>query len=233
MEFRIGVHLGEARAEGERLYGDAVNVAARLEALAEPRGLCISDDVLHQVQRRLELEFEDLGPQEVKNIPNPVHVYRVREASASSVKAGPAQRRVAPRVVAAFVGTALLAIAAAAYLTLRGGTPTESGAPLTSIAVLPFDDLSPGGDQRWLADGLAEELIWSGCGSSTRTPRSFIFDTGWRTRFTGEEETKRRSRPRSDSSRRSSLGWRRRRGRPSDRPAFLERCGPRSSGGSQ
>ncbi len=60
MEFRIGVHLGEVRVEGERLYGDGVNIAARLEGLAEPGGVCISDDVLHQVQRKLELDFDDL-----------------------------------------------------------------------------------------------------------------------------------------------------------------------------
>ncbi len=159
MEFRIGVHLGEARAEGDRLYGDAVNVAARLEGLAEPGGLCISDDVLHQIQPKLDLEFEDLGAQEVKNIPNPVHVYRVREATATSVKVPLAPRRVPRPAVAAFAVAAFLAIAAAAYLVFGGRAPTEAGAPLTSIAVLPFDDMSPGGDSAWLANGMAEEVI--------------------------------------------------------------------------
>ncbi len=159
MEFRIGVQLGEARAEGKRLYGDAVNVAARLEGLAEPGGICISDDVLHQVQRKLELEFEDLGVQEVKNIPDPVRVYRVRETTASAAKGGPASRRVTARVVAASAAVALVAVAVAAFLTFGGGPPKESGAPLTSIAVLPFDDLSPDGDSAWLANGMAEELI--------------------------------------------------------------------------
>ncbi len=160
MEFRIGVHLGEARAEGERLYGDAVNVAARLEAMAEAGGICISDDVLHQVQRKLALEFEDLGEQEVKNIPDPVRVYRVREAAASGVKVAVAPSLLARRAVAASVGAAaLFAAVVAAYLVFGGRAPTEAAPPLTSIAVLPFDDMSPGGDQKWLADGMAEELI--------------------------------------------------------------------------
>ncbi len=157
MEFRIGVHLGEARVEGDRLYGDAVNVAARLEGLAEPGGICISADVLHQVQRKLELDFEDIGEQQVKNIPDPVRVYRVLERTAAPSR--PPARRFAPRVVAAFIGAALIAMAAAAYLSLGSRSPTSDGAPLTSIAVLPFDDMSPGGDQKWLADGMAEELI--------------------------------------------------------------------------
>ncbi len=70
MEFRIGVHSGEVRAEGERLYGDGVNIAARLEGLAEAGAICISGTVLEQIRRKLELDFDDLGDQPVKNIPS-------------------------------------------------------------------------------------------------------------------------------------------------------------------
>ena len=77
MEFRIGVHLGEVRVEGERIYGDGVNIAARLEGLADPGGICISDDVLHLVQGKLELDFDDLGEQTLKNIERPVRAFRV------------------------------------------------------------------------------------------------------------------------------------------------------------
>ncbi len=153
------MHLGEARAEGERLYGDAVNVAARLEGLAEHGGICISDDVLRQVQRKLELELEDLGDQQVKNIPDPVHVYRVRVLERPDAPSRPRPRRVPARVVVALAGGALAVIAAAAYLSLNRRSPTPAGAPLSSIGVLPFEDMSPGGDQKWLADGMAEELI--------------------------------------------------------------------------
>jgi adenylate cyclase len=78
MEFRIGITLGDVIAEGERIYGDGVNIAARLEGLAEAGGLCISGTVYDQVKTRLALGYEDLGAQAVKNIAEPVRVYRVR-----------------------------------------------------------------------------------------------------------------------------------------------------------
>ncbi len=106
MEFRIGVHLGEVRVEGDRLYGDGVNIAARLEGLAEPGGICISDDVLHQVQRKLELDFDDLGEQTVKNIPDPVHAYMLRERAAEAPTTGAGLRRACRRARPA--GTAAL-----------------------------------------------------------------------------------------------------------------------------
>jgi adenylate cyclase len=160
MEFRIGVHLGEVRVEGERIYGDGVNIAARLEGLADPGGTCISGTVLEQIRRKLEIDFDDLGEQEVKNIPDPVHAYRLRER-ASDI---PAQRqRGTPRAIVLYVAAAfaVVAIAVAVYFTMTERSPAPAGAPLTSIAVLPFDDMSPGGDQEWLANGMAEELIES------------------------------------------------------------------------
>ena len=77
MEFRIGIHLGDVIVDGPRLYGDGVNVAARLEALAEPGGICISDDVQRQIEGKLAVEFQDLGRRQLKNIARPVRVYRV------------------------------------------------------------------------------------------------------------------------------------------------------------
>jgi len=77
MEYRIGVNLGDVIKEGERIYGDGVNIAARLEGLAEPGGICISGFVYNQVKNRLKLEYEYLGDQSVKNIKEPVPVYRV------------------------------------------------------------------------------------------------------------------------------------------------------------
>ena len=77
MEFRIGVNLGDVMVEGAQIYGDGVNVAARLESLAEPGGICISNTVHDQVRSKLPLSYEDLGAQSVKNIAEPVRVYRV------------------------------------------------------------------------------------------------------------------------------------------------------------
>src|SRR5690349_7768150 len=81
IEFRIGVNLGDVIAEGEDIFGDGVNVAARLEALAEPGGICISRVVRDQVRDKLDFAFEDMGEQQVKNIARPMRVYRVRDAA--------------------------------------------------------------------------------------------------------------------------------------------------------
>ena len=75
LEFRIGIHLGDVRVDGERIYGSGVNIAARLEALASPGGICVSASVHEQVRYHLEVEFHDLGEQSLKNIPHPVRAY--------------------------------------------------------------------------------------------------------------------------------------------------------------
>jgi TolB-like protein/cytochrome c-type biogenesis protein CcmH/NrfG len=168
MEFRIGVHLGEVRVEGERLYGDGVNIAARLEGLAEPGGVCISGTVVEQIRRKLQLDFDDLGEQTVKNIPDPVHAYLLRERAAEA-PAQPVRRPVARWAAAA---ATIIAAGVLALVVQRIWSPSPpepeliaeadpDTPPLTAIAVLPFDDMSPGGDQKWLGDGMAEDLIES------------------------------------------------------------------------
>src|SRR5437660_5530420 len=77
MEFRIGVNLGDVMVEGDQIYGDGINVAARLERLAQPGGICISGTVYEQVRDKLALRYDDRGQQTVKNIARPVHVWRV------------------------------------------------------------------------------------------------------------------------------------------------------------
>lgn len=78
IEFRIGVHLGDIIVEGDDIYGDGVNVAARLEGLAEPGGICISQQAYDQVETKIELQVEDLGDQRIKNIERPIHVWQWR-----------------------------------------------------------------------------------------------------------------------------------------------------------
>src|SRR3954454_13576099 len=78
IEFRIGIHQGDVIAEDGDIFGDGVNIAARLEGLAEPGGICVSDRVQSDAVGKLDVGFDDLGPQQVKNIARPVHVYRVR-----------------------------------------------------------------------------------------------------------------------------------------------------------
>jgi adenylate cyclase len=87
MEFRIGINLGDVITEGERIYGDGVNIAARLEGLAEAGGLCISGTVYDQIKTRLALGYEDLGAQAVKNIAEPVRAYRVQLTPEAAVPA--------------------------------------------------------------------------------------------------------------------------------------------------
>ena len=154
MEFRIGVHLGDIRVEGERIFGDGVNIAARLEGLAEPGGICISDDVLHQVQRKLELDFDDLGEQTVKNIPDPVHAYRLRERAAETPTTG-AWLRIGTRPVV--VGLAVIALVALAWWGWN--QPVATTGPIRSIAVLPLENLSGDPEQEYFADGMTEALI--------------------------------------------------------------------------
>jgi adenylate cyclase len=84
MRFRIGIHVGDIIVQGDNLFGDAVNIAARLEALAEPGGICVSGTVQDHIGTKLSIEFIDLGPQRVKNITQPVKAYRIREETSPS-----------------------------------------------------------------------------------------------------------------------------------------------------
>jgi adenylate cyclase len=88
MEFRLGLNVGDVVAEGERIYGDGVNIAARLEGLADPGGSCVSGSVYDQVKVKLALGYEDLGEQTVKNIAEPVRVYRVVMEPVAAVSPG-------------------------------------------------------------------------------------------------------------------------------------------------
>src|SRR5262249_18611798 len=92
MEFRIGVNLGDVMMEGEQIYGDGVNVAARLECLAEPGGIRIATTWHEQIRDKLELDYEDLGDKEVKNIARPVRVYRVLTETAAATPRKKTQR---------------------------------------------------------------------------------------------------------------------------------------------
>jgi adenylate cyclase len=93
MPFRIGVNLGDVVVDGERIYGDGVNVTARLEGLAEPGGVCISGTAYDQVKNKLAFGYEDLGEQAVKNIPEPVRVYRVQPQGPSNASGGSVSSR--------------------------------------------------------------------------------------------------------------------------------------------
>jgi TolB-like protein len=157
LRLRIGIHEGDVTFQAGRIYGDGVNLAARIRPLAEPGGICISDDAQHSVRNQPGIELTPLGAKELKNVGRLVEVFAVRgtpaKPSADSAKQAGGPSRGAAWV---FFGTALAIAAAIVWLW---SSPFPGPAAANSIAVLPFADMSIQGDQEYLADGMAEELI--------------------------------------------------------------------------
>ena len=173
LEFRIGVNVGDVIVEGQDIYGDGVNVAARLEGLAEPGGVLISGMAFDQVERKLDFELKFLGEQQLKNIEKPVRVYRVGPRARTASRAVPARLK-------RHVEWRRLAVAAAALILVAGGValwkvlgdgagpPVEVAStarmalPLPdkpSIAVLPFTNMSDEPGQENFTDGMTDDLI--------------------------------------------------------------------------
>jgi len=173
MEFRIGINSGDVVQEGDRIYGDGVNIAARVEGLAAGGGICISGTVYDSIEGKLGLEFEYLGEHDLKNIDKPIRVYQVlsfSEAAAPVVREKKARtsRRWQKSALAAVV---FLVVAAGAWAiwnfyfrppAIEPASIEKMAYPLPdkpSIAVLPFDNLSGVPDQDYLADGITENII--------------------------------------------------------------------------
>jgi TolB-like protein/class 3 adenylate cyclase/Flp pilus assembly protein TadD len=174
MQFRIGVNLGDVVEEEDRIYGDGVNIAARLESLAEGGGICISRNAYDEVKSKLDLEYEHLGEQEVKNIAEPVRAYRLLSyPGAAAHRVVKAKKRISKQwLKAAFGLAAVLVIAIGAAVVwnyfisstpdLEPASVEKMAFPLPekpSIAVLPFDNLSGNPDQEYIADGITENII--------------------------------------------------------------------------
>jgi adenylate cyclase len=130
IEFRVGIHMGEVVVEDGDMFGDGVNIAARLEGLAEPGGICVSARVQEDAVGKLDLAFEDIGEQQLKNITRPVRVFRLRPSRGSG---------------------GAMAIGAA--------QPSFALPDKPSVAVLPFTNMSGDPEQEFVSDGIAEDVI--------------------------------------------------------------------------
>src|SRR6202140_1170200 len=133
IEFRIGIHVGDIIIDDNDIFGDGVNIPARLEGIAEPGGVCISDDAQRQVRGKVDVGFDDMGPQTLKNIAEPMRAWRMQIAAASA----------SPTPVAV------------------GGESNQPPAlpDKPSIAVLPFQNMSGDPEQEYFADGMVEDII--------------------------------------------------------------------------
>ncbi|MFC3612233.1 adenylate/guanylate cyclase domain-containing protein [Lutimaribacter marinistellae] len=157
---RIGIHLGDVIAEGDDLHGDGVNIAARLESLAEPGAVLVSKQVHDHVEPRLGIGWRDMGAQQVKNISRPVHVLRAEPQASGAAPPRPAPKR----LIAASLAVLCVGLAAILWQPWRA-SPTapepavRQAALLPSLAVLPFDSLSASGEEDYLADGITDDLI--------------------------------------------------------------------------
>ncbi len=184
MEFRIGINLGDVVEEADRIYGDGVNIAARIEGLAEPGGICTSRTAYDHVKNKLKLGYEYLGEHSVKNIAEPVRVYRVLmepEAAGKVIGETRCLGRISRKtVMAEIIGLVIVAgglIGWNIYLQqskkIEPASVEKMAYPLPdkpSIAVLPFDNMSGDPEQEYFCDGLTEEIITA----LSKVPKLFV-----------------------------------------------------------
>jgi len=171
LTFRVAINVGDIISEGGDIFGDGVNVAARLESLCEPGGLCISRAVRDQVRDKLPVAFDDLGEQQVKNIARPVRAFGLTPQAIAAVQAIAPQGRAAPSGrsrlwLAAALVAAMIAGGGAWWIVRAPPTEAPAPAPATpigaaraSIAVLPLEALGAEGGTDYFADGLTEDII--------------------------------------------------------------------------
>ena len=161
IDVRIGINLGEVIVDGDDRYGEGVNVAARLQQLAEPGGIYVSGKVSKEVEKKLAFGFEPMGEQHVKNIDEPIQVYRVKLDGVPRRKVRD-QRTAFPRMQVALVALAAALLAAATWFLLPRMTDSSveiASSAVPSIAVLPFDNMSGDPEMSYFSDGVSEDII--------------------------------------------------------------------------
>jgi TolB-like protein len=170
--YRIGINIGDIIVDGDDIYGDGVNVAARIESLADPGGILVSQAAYGQVRGKLDLTFEDAGQQTVKNIPEPIGVYRILLDGRGARKTSHGRTKGTQKVKLIGLASAtalLLAAGGLAVWTHPWSTELKPAAPLPgidvplphkiSIAVLPFTNISRDAEQEYFVDGMTDDLI--------------------------------------------------------------------------
>jgi TolB-like protein/class 3 adenylate cyclase/cytochrome c-type biogenesis protein CcmH/NrfG len=164
IRFRIGIHLGDVLVESDGdLMGDGVNIAARLEGICEPGGICLSEDAWRQVRDRIDAPFADLGDKELKNIARPVRVYALEQSAPSRRRPGPIEVEDSP-------SRAMAPDLRRGGAKMEGAAPDKTGAPRLSLVVLPFANMSGDAEQEYFADGLTEDLTTE----LSRIPGAFV-----------------------------------------------------------
>ena len=170
MDFRIGINLGDILHKDDRIYGNGVNVAARIESLADPGGVCISKGVYDQVEAKLDIGFADLGQHKVKNIRKPVRIFKIlfdSDKTANSVELPKVKRLIRPWIVSIVIALFALVCGVGIWLyqsrpDLEPASVEQMAYPLPdkpSIAILPFANLSGDNEQDYFSDGITEDLI--------------------------------------------------------------------------
>ena len=195
MDFRIGINLGDVIQEGERIYGDGVNIAARLEGLANPGGICISKTAFDQIERKLPYGYEYIGDQTVKNISKPIGAYRVMlQPRVTGTGAAVKEKRAPDLRRALLVGaTALIAVAVVLGLWhFYGQRPTVEPVPgkkmvftlpkKPSVAILPFVNMTGDPNQEYLAHGISENITTA----LSTVPDIFVIDQSSALNFKGK-----------------------------------------------
>lgn len=198
--YRVGINVGDIIADGDDIFGDGVNIASRLERLSDAGGVCVARNVYNRVKDKLDLTFESLGERVVKNIAEPVSIYRVvlderAEKLVAAIEPIAAADRSIPRIAA--LGLTVLALLAGLawwYVSFTGGGPTvglQSELPKIerpSLVVLPFVNMSGSESQEYFADGITEDLTTD----LSKLPGLFVVSRNSAFRYKGQNVSPRK-----------------------------------------